>query len=53
MIGSPPDPERDREILSKGHAYSALYATLNHKNWITSERLKGVATNVSLLGKHP
>jgi len=51
--GSPPDPERDRVILSKGHACAALYAILGYKGWITAERLKSFATNGCLLGHHP
>ena len=51
--GTPPDPDRDRVILSKGHACPALYAVLAYKGWITAERLKSFAINGSLLGHHP
>ena len=51
--GAPLDPDRDRVILSKGHACSALYAVLAHKNWISKERLRSFATEGCLLGHHP
>ena len=35
----PDDPDRDRLILSKGHAASALYATLAHRGFFPLERL--------------
>ena len=38
-ISDPGDPDRDRFILSKGHAALALYAAFFLKNWITSEML--------------
>lgn len=50
--GIPPDPERNRVILSKGHAWAALYAIFGYKGWITTERLKSFATNGCLLGHH-
>jgi len=34
-VPSPPDPQRDRFILSKGHAALALYAALFLKGWIS------------------
>src|SRR3974377_1918578 len=33
-VPSPTDPERDRFILSKGHAALALYAALALKGWL-------------------
>jgi transketolase len=37
---NPKDPRRDRCILSKGHAVSALYATLARKGFFPLEELK-------------
>ena len=51
--GTPADPDRDRVILSKGHACPALYAILCHKGWISKERLRSFATDGSRLGHHP
>ncbi len=45
--------ERDRFILSKGHACAALYATLFHKNLISRETLDGFAINGGTLEHHP
>lgn len=39
-IVHPDDPNRDRFILSKGHAAMALYAALYLKRWLTKETLK-------------
>ncbi|MBF0611606.1 MAG: transketolase [Magnetococcales bacterium] len=50
---SPDDPERDRFILSKGHAALALYAALYLKGWISRESLDSYCGNDSLLGVHP
>lgn len=36
---SPDDPDRDRFILSKGHAAAALYATLAERGFFPSEEL--------------
>ena len=43
---------RDRFILSKGHAASALYAALHHKKFISKKDLKSY-TKKSLLEEHP
>jgi transketolase len=37
---NPDDPDRDRIILSKGHAVSALYATLAERGYISADELK-------------
>jgi transketolase len=50
---SPDDPERDRFVLSKGHAALALYAALTLKGWVTAAQLESFAENDSLLGVHP
>jgi transketolase len=47
------DPERDRFVLSKGHAALALYAALFLRGWITEAELNGYCTDGSLLGVHP
>lgn len=52
-IPSPEDPDRDRFILSKGHASLALYAALYLKGWLTEEELNSYCNDNSLLGVHP
>lgn len=53
QIPDPDDPDRDRFILSKGHAALALYATLFLKGWLTEQDLVSYCTDNSLLGVHP
>lgn len=52
-IPSPEDPDRDRFILSKGHAALALYAVLALKGWISEAELNTFCGDDSLLGVHP
>jgi transketolase len=52
-ISTPDDPDRDRFILSKGHAALALYAALALRGLIPSEQLDTFCANGSLLGVHP
>ncbi len=52
-IESPDDPERDRFILSKGHAALALYAALHLRGFIDAETLDTYCGDGSLLGVHP
>ncbi|WP_204105817.1 MULTISPECIES: transketolase [Spirulina sp. CCY15215] len=52
-IPSPDDGDRDRFILSKGHAVLAIYAALFLKGWISEEQLNTYCANGSLLGVHP
>jgi transketolase len=52
-IPSPENPDRDRFILSKGHAVLAVYAALLAKGWITEEELNTYCGDGSLLGVHP
>ena len=52
-ISAPDDPERDRFVLSKGHAALAIYAALFLKGWITQSYLDTYCTDGSLLGVHP
>jgi transketolase len=50
---SPRDPERDRFILSKGHAALALYATLAARGWISQADLDQFCGDGSRLAVHP
>ena len=52
-IPSPEDSDRDRFILSKGHASLALYAALYLKGWLTEGELNSYCNDNSLLGVHP
>ena len=52
-IQDPDDTERDRFILSKGHAVLAVYAALFLKGWLTETVLNSYCTDDSLLGVHP
>jgi transketolase len=49
----PNDRERDRFILSKGHAALALYAALHLRGWLTDAELNTYCADASLLGVHP
>ncbi len=48
----PSDPNRDRFILSKGHAVAALYATLAEKGFFPKKMLETFCQNDSLLPGH-
>lgn len=52
-ISSPSDPDRDRFVLSKGHAALALYCALYFKGVITRSDLDTYCGDESLLGVHP
>lgn len=52
-VPTPDDPERDRFILSKGHAALALYAALQLRGFLTSDDLDSYCGDGSLLGVHP
>ncbi|MGH9319957.1 MAG: transketolase [Vicinamibacteria bacterium] len=52
-VGSPEDPERDRFILSKGHAALALYGALHLAGFFDAETLNTFCADGSLLGVHP
>ena len=52
-VPTPQDPDRDRFVLSKGHAALALYAALYLRGWITEEELCSFGTEFTLLGVHP
>ncbi|MDQ3699157.1 MAG: transketolase [Gemmatimonadota bacterium] len=52
-IESPQAEERDRFILSKGHAALALYAVLHLRGWLSKLDLDAFCGNDSFLGVHP
>jgi transketolase len=49
----PENPQRDRFIMSKGHASAALYCCLAKRGFISRERLSGFAVNGGTLRHHP
>ncbi|OGI16906.1 MAG: hypothetical protein A2287_08040 [Candidatus Melainabacteria bacterium RIFOXYA12_FULL_32_12] len=52
-IPTPDDPDRDRFILSKGHASTVLYTTLAFKGFFDKLLLEGYLTDNSVLFGHP
>lgn len=50
---NPNDPERDRFILSKGHACVALYTILADKGFFDKQHLDTFGKRGSILGGHP
>jgi transketolase len=52
-VPDPTDSDRDRFILSKGHAVLAVYAALFLRGWLTEEALNTYCADGSLLGVHP
>lgn len=52
-VPAPDDPDRDRFILSKGHAGLALYAVLHLAGRIPREELDTYCADDTLLGTHP
>lgn len=52
-VTDPADPDRDRFILSKGHAALALYAALALRKFISTEQLNTFCADGTLLGVHP
>ena len=50
---NPKDPDRDRFVLSKGHAAPALYSTLAHKGYFPVESLITLRQADSFLQGHP
>lgn len=50
---NPKDPNRDRFVLSKGHASPLLYAVLAEKGFINKDDLKGFRQIFSNLQGHP
>jgi transketolase len=52
-LPAPEDPERDRFVLSKGHAALALYAALHLRGILSAGELETYCADDSLLGVHP
>jgi transketolase len=52
-IGSPVDPERDRFVLSKGHAGLALHVALHATGRMRDEDLESFCSDGSPLATHP
>lgn len=52
-IDDPSHRDRDRFILSKGHAVLAVYAALHLRGWLDAEALDTYCGDGSLLGVHP
>jgi len=52
-ISAPEDRDRDRFVLSKGHAALALYSALTLRGWITDAELSTFCSDGTLLGVHP
>lgn len=50
---NPKDPNRDRFVLSKGHAAPALYAALSLKGFFPTEDMKTLRKSDSYLQGHP
>ena len=50
---NPDDPDRDRLILSKGHAAPALYLALAYRGFFPKELLETYAQPGSRLEEHP
>ncbi len=50
---NPGDPERDRFVLSKGHAAPALYAVLAVKGYFPEEELRSLRKIGGILQGHP
>lgn len=49
----PEDPDRDRFILSKGHAAPVLFQVLARKGFFDGKLLEGFNEDGSLFGEHP
>ena len=52
-VQDPGDPDRDRVVLSKGHAALALYAALAQVGVLSDRDLETFCGDASLLGVHP
>ena len=50
---NPKDPDRDRFILSKGHACVSLYAVLAEKGFFDKKHLSTFGKKGTILGGHP
>lgn len=52
-IPAPDDPERDRFILSKGHAAAAVYAALYCRGWLSEADLSSFCGDGTRVAVHP
>jgi transketolase len=52
-VEDPDDSDRDRFVLSKGHAALALYAALRLREWLSEDELGSFCGDGTLLGTHP
>ncbi len=52
-IESPRDPQRDRFIMSKGHACVPFYACLEQRGWLPTDVLASYGIEGGPLGHHP
>lgn len=52
-VEDPKDPNRDRFVLSKGHAAPVLYAALAEKGFFNKEELMGLRKTGAMLQGHP
>ena len=52
-VALPDDLDRDRFILSKGHAVLAVYAALAERGWLSQDELESFCADGTLLGVHP
>lgn len=52
-VTDPGDADRDRFVLSKGHAGLALYAALHLRGWLSQQQLDTFCGEGSPLGVHP
>jgi transketolase len=52
-ISDPDDADRDRFVLSKGHASLALYAALHLRGWLSDDELSTYCADGTTLGTHP
>jgi transketolase len=53
LRGEPDDPDRDRFVMSKGHAALALYAALHMAGHLSQDVLDTFSRDETLLGVHP
>jgi transketolase len=53
QVSNAKDPERDRFVLSKGHAMLAVHAALFLRGWLTQDDLNTYCGDGSRLGVHP
>jgi transketolase len=53
LRGEPGDPDRDRFVMSKGHAALALYAALHTAGRVSREQLESYCGDGTLVGTHP